>query len=130
MANTNKTKGSDAERWYAKIFREVLGFTHCKTARYGSRLHDDAGIDLINLPMNVQVKAGHQRGMNPGKVITYMQEQIVKSFPPIAPEHKNVNIVIHKRHVGAGKKRTSTDEMVHLTFEDFCTLLKKVDWEK
>ena len=75
---TNKRKGSDAERYYAKIFRDDLGFTHCKTSRLGSKLHDDAGIDLIFLPLNVQIKAGKQVGLNPGKELNYMQGRMEK----------------------------------------------------
>ena len=58
MANTNRTKGHDAERLYVNRFKEI-GYEHCVTSRYGSRLHDDAAIDLINVPINVQIKAGN-----------------------------------------------------------------------
>ena len=83
---TNKRKGSDAERYYAKIFRDDLGFTHCKTSRLGSKLHDDAGIDLIFLPLNVQIKAGKQVGLNPGKELNYMQGRMTELFPQAMPE--------------------------------------------
>ena len=52
IGTNNKRKGSNAERFYAKIFRD-LGFDKCITSRQGSRLHDNAGIDLMFLPYNI-----------------------------------------------------------------------------
>ena len=127
---TNKRKGSDAERFYAKIFREILGFTHCKTARLGSKLHDDAGIDLIFLPFNVQIKAGKQVGLNASKELEYMQNKMKELFPPTSQEHSFPKVLIHKKGVGAGKKRTEFDEIVSMTFEDFIKLIKKIEkWD-
>jgi len=124
---TNKKKGSDAERFYAKIFREDLGFTHCKTARLGSKLHDDAGIDLIFLPFNVQIKAGKQIGLNVSKELTYMQDRMKELFPITSQEHSLPKILIHKKEVGMGRKRTEVDEIVSMTFEDFLKLIRKIE---
>lgn len=123
---TNKRKGSDAERYYAKIF-QGLGFTHCKTARLGSKLHDDAGIDLIFLPFNVQIKAGKQLGMKPDRELKYMQDRMRELFPPSSPEHEYPKIVIHKKEVGSGKRRGEFDDLVTMTFEDFIKLIKKIE---
>lgn len=125
---TNKRKGSDAERIYAKVFRD-LGFPQCITARFGSRVHDDAGIDLINIPFNVQIKAGHQRGMNASKELGKIDELVPKYFPKNAPEHTNINILIHRKHVGRGKKRGPYDDVVHLSFEDFERLINMIQWD-
>ena len=126
---TNKRKGSDAERYYARIFRDKLGFTHCKTARLGSKLHDDAGIDLIFLPFNTQIKAGKQVGLNPSKELNYMQERMTELFPKTSLEHTYPKLVIHKKEVGAGKKRTEFDEIVSMTFSDFLKLVNKIkEW--
>lgn len=115
---TNKRKGSDAERYYAKVFRD-LGFTFCKTSRQASRILDDCGVDLTNLPLNVQVKAGKQRGLNPSEIIIWMQERLAENFPQEDDVHNKPNIIIHKKEVGKGKKRKDTDELVIMTFEDF-----------
>ena len=123
----NKRKGSDAERFYAKIFRDNLGFTHCKTSRSGSKLHDDAGIDLIFLPFNVQIKAGKQTGLNASKELEYMQNRMQILLPPTSQEHYLPKILIHKKEVGPGKKRTEFNEIVSLTFEDFTKLIKKIE---
>lgn len=125
---TNKRKGNDAERYYARIFRE-LGFTHCKTSRMGSKLHDDAGIDLIFLPLNVQIKAGKQVGLNPGRELDYISSRMEELFPSDSPEHTRPKIVIHRKEVGQGKKRSATDELVHMTFTDFVQLISKIkEW--
>lgn len=120
---TNKRKGSDAERYYARIFREDLGFAHCKTARLGSKLHDDAGIDLIFLPFNVQIKAGKQVGLNPSKELNYMQNRMTELFPSTSLEHNYPKILIHKKEVGQGKKRGEFDEIVSMTFKDFLKII-------
>ena len=57
--STNKRKGHNAERYYCNLFKE-LGFEFCTTARLASRLYDNAKIDLVNLPYNLQIKAGVQ----------------------------------------------------------------------
>lgn len=125
---TNKQKGSDAERFYAKIFRE-MGFDKCVTSRYGSRIHDDAAIDLINLPFNLQIKAGKQKALVPSNVLIDMSERIIQKFPLSYPEHNQPNVVLHKKEVVRGKKRTEFDEIVTMTFKDFKKLIEKIKWE-
>ena len=63
MANKNRDKGHRYERWWANIFKD-LGWEKCITARQGSRIMDDSGIDLINIPYNMQLKYGYPRGIN------------------------------------------------------------------
>jgi hypothetical protein len=127
IGRTNKRKGSDAERFYARIFKEELNFKHCKTSRLGSKLHDDAGIDLIFLPFNVQIKAGKQVGLNFGRELKYMQDRMIDLFPSTSLEHSFPKMVIHKKEVGQGKKRTEFDELVCMTFEDFTKLIQKIE---
>ena len=127
IGRTNKRKGSDAERFYARIFKEDLGFTHCKTSRLGSKLHDDAGIDLIFLPFNVQVKAGKQVGLNFSRELKYMQDRMIELFPSTSLEHSYPKVVIHKKEVGAGNKRSEFDELVCMTFKDFSKLIQKIE---
>jgi len=125
---TNKRKGSDAERYYAKVFQD-LGFNKCVTSRYGSRIHDDAAIDLINVPFNVQIKAGKQKGLNPVSVLVDISQRIKEKFPANYPEQNYPNIVIHRKEVGRGKKRNEFDDIVHLSFQDFAKILKMIKWE-
>lgn len=123
---TNKRKGSDAERHYAKVFREI-GFTHCKTSRLGSKLHDDAGIDLIFLPFNVQIKAGKQAGLNASRELEYIQNRMTELFPSTSLEHSYPKVLIHKKEVGQGKKRGEFDDIVSMSFNDFIKLIQKVE---
>ena len=120
---TSKRKGSDAERLYAKRFRE-LGFTHCKTSRLGSKLHDNAGIDLIFLPFNVQIKAGYNRGLNHSKELEYIEEKMKLLFPPSSIEHNLPKILIHRKNKEKGKRsRSPYEEIVSMTWEDFKKIL-------
>ncbi len=122
---TNKRKGSDAERLYAKIFRDDLGFSHCKTSRMGSKLHDDAGIDLIFLPFNVQIKAGYDKGLNASKELIYIEEKMAELFPPTSIEHDLPKILIHRKNKEAGRRaRVPYDDIVSMTFDDFVRILK------
>ena len=123
---TNKRKGSDAERHYAKVFREI-GFTYCKTSRLGSKLHDDAGIDLIFLPFNVQIKAGKQAGLNASRELEYIQNRMTELFPSTSLEHTYPKVLIHKKEVGQGKKRGEFDDIVSMSFNDFIKLIQKVE---
>lgn len=120
---TNKRKGSDAERYYANIFRDE-GYKHCRTSRQASKLHDDCAIDLVFIPVLAQIKAGRQRNMNPSKVLYDIDERVQQNFPETAPERNMPGVLIHYKQVGAGKKRTKYDELVTMTFETFLTFLK------
>jgi hypothetical protein len=122
MAN-NRRKGHNAERHYAQIFRKIFPDREILTSRNASKALDDCKVDLWGLPLNVQVKAGKQKGLNESQVLTHMEEKLSKYFP----ERLNyLSLIIHKKDVGRGKKRTPQDELVTMTFEDFITLLNKV----
>ena len=127
--SANKRKGSNAERHYAKQFREIgtPPFEKCITSRLGSRLHDNAGIDLIFLPFNPQIKAGYDRGLNIPAELRYLEDRIDELFPQDASERHKMNVLIHRRTVGPGKKRTKYDDIVSMTYEDFEKLIKKVE---
>lgn len=127
--NTNRKKGHTAERKYAKAFKE-MGFSHCITARYGSRVHDDAGIDLINLPFNSQIKAGY-KSLNYRKELLYLENRIKELFPSDHEVHKKINILIHKKDREKGRRnRISQDELVTMSFKDFVRIIKMIDkWE-
>ena len=120
----NKRKGSNAERYYANFFREN-GYPHCKTAREGSKLHDNCGIDLIFIPFNIQIKAGKQKALNVTNELKNISSKVKENFPQDSPELTRPNILIHKKEVGQGVKRTEFDEIVSMTFVDFVKLIKK-----
>ena len=124
MANTNRTKGHDAERLYANEFKK-LGYDKCMTSRYGSRVHDDCGIDLINVPINVQIKAGKQRGINYSGVLSNIRERLLELFPVDSKEFEYPSIVIHRKDVGRGKKRGEYDDLVIMSWNDYKKLIDK-----
>lgn len=121
----NKRAGSDAERLYAIKFRE-LGFDFCQTSRYGSKLHDNSKIDLIHIPYNIQIKAGVQKSMNPGKELLLMDTCVKLYFPPFDAVHKYPKLLIHHKRVGYGKKRTPEDALVYMSLKQFMFFQTKV----
>lgn len=119
---TNRKKGHTAELYYKNFFVE-LGFEHCVTSRFGSRQHDNAKIDLMHLPFNLQIKAGKQTGMNPCKELGLMEQKIKEFFPASDPIHQKPEFLIHKKQEGAGKRYST--ELVYMSFKDFETFKSK-----
>lgn len=115
---TNKRKGSTAERYYAKFFRE-LGFTFCETSRFVSKKHDNAKIDLMYIPFNLQIKAGIQKNMNPGKELFMMASSVASMFPLEDEVHKKPCLLIHYKQGTPGAKRTPDMEMVYMSMIQF-----------
>lgn len=95
IGRKNKQKGSNAERFYAQVFRD-LGFSKCVTSRQGSRLYDNAKIDLMFIPFNVQIKAGKQKNMNAGKVLLEMDGMMKALFPEEDQVFKHPKILIYR----------------------------------
>jgi len=115
---TNKRKGSNAERHYVKLFRE-LGYDFCETARFASKKHDNAKIDLVGIPFNIQVKAGIQQGLNAGKELFSMETCIKTMFPEDDQVNDYPCLLFHYKQGIPGKKRVSEDEMVYMSLVQF-----------
>jgi hypothetical protein len=79
IGKTNKMIGSNAEKNISTFFKE-LGFNLCEPSRFVEKKHDNAKIDLVNIPFNVQIKAGKQANMNPGKELLSMQHCVDLMF--------------------------------------------------
>lgn len=109
----NRTKGHNAERLYALKFKEL--FPKCQTSRYASRMMDDAGVDLVGLPMLVQIKAGLQKGMKPHEVIKNIKDNL--------PDESKPKVLIHHKEGAKGKKRDEFSSLVTMTFDDFFHLV-------
>lgn len=127
-----KRKGSNAERQYRLKFIEI-GFEGCVTARYGSRLLDDLGVDLMNLPILVQIKAGYPRLNHYDTIVQYLNTiHVNRKF---IPHDKNKPFVlIHHLDVGKGKKREKEHSMVYMLYDDYnelcrITVQKAIDEE-
>jgi hypothetical protein len=121
---TNKRKGSTAERYYAKFFRE-LGFTFCETSRFVSKKHDNAKIDLMYIPFNLQIKAGIQKNMNPGKELFMMATSIASMFPLEDDVHNRPCILFHYKQGKPGSRRTPDMEMVYMSMIQFLAFQEK-----
>jgi hypothetical protein len=121
---TNKRKGSTAERHYAKFFRE-LGFTFCETSRFVSKKHDNAKIDLMYIPFNLQIKAGIQKNMNPGKELFMMATSIAGMFPLEDDVHNRPCILFHYKQGKPGSRRTPDMEMVYMSMTQFLAFQEK-----
>lgn len=115
---TNRNKGNNAERYYAKLFRD-LGYEHCKTSRQASRLLDDCKVDLFGIPFNVQIKAGYARGLNHSNILYEMKTELNNNFPADDKLHSYPKLVLHHKNVGQGKRRNEFTQLVTMTLEDF-----------
>jgi len=114
IGSKNKRKGSTAERLYAKFFRE-LGFNFCETSRFVSKKHDNAKIDLMYIPFNIQIKAGIQKNMNPGKELFMMATSIESMFPKEDDVHNKPCVLIHYKQGKPGIKRVPEQEMIYMS---------------
>ena len=110
MSNVRR-KGHNIELLYRGMFK-AMGFD-CETSRYASRKHDDCKIDLVGLPFNLQIKAGLQRGLNPAKVLTEMEDAISKKFHSNDKERNYYNFVIWHKQGKQGRERTHKDSLVY-----------------
>lgn len=110
---TNKRKGSDAERFYVKVFKD-LGFDKCITSRLGGRIYDNSGIDLMNIPFNIQIKSGKQKNLNPGKELLNMCSQIELLFPENSEVKKFPKFVIHRKQV---YRKDTEEDIIFQTLE-------------
>lgn len=124
LGKKNKNKGNVAERYYRDEFRDI-GYVKCVTARLGSRLHDSAGLDLVLLPYNVQVKVGEQKSLKPREELIYMGNRMEELFPSSSLEFNYPKLIIHKRYA-EGSRRTEFDEIVTMTFKDFKKMAKTI----
>lgn len=113
IGKRNRTKGADTERYYADLFRG-LGFTHCITARLGGRIHDNAGIDLINIPYNIQIKGGKHKNLSPGKILLNMYSQINSLFPENSEIRSNPLLLFHRPFI---YRKNNNADYVYYTLE-------------
>lgn len=115
----NRNKGHRYERWLAQCMRN-LGFSKCVTARQGSRIADNAGIDLINVPMNIQAKSGYSKGLNYTQIFEDMEKGLDEYFMEEDPIRSYPSVIAHK------KGRKKSEHLVIMKFDDFMELLKQL----
>lgn len=117
----SKRKGNTAEQKYAKTFRDN-GWKDALTMRYVSKLKDDRKLDLHAVPVNMQIKAGSQKGLNIRKALKDIKEAVAK-LPSHFPEHAHHAAVLHDKGPGLGHKRDEFCDIVSMTFKDYFNLL-------
>lgn len=122
----SRTKGHNYERWLAKFFREQFDFNFCKTSREASRILDDCGIDIANIPYNLQAKSGYKgHRPKPDIIFASMTEKLQKNFPKDDPIHNRIKLLFHKLD---GHK--PENHLVTLQFDDFIKILKVYEKHK
>lgn len=127
IGKANKRLGSSTERLYVSIFKKELGYEFCGSSRLKSRALDNAKIDIADIPYNIQVKAGKQNGMNPGKELMLMKTAMQEIFPPDSDVHKKPCILIHHKVMsatermieGLSHKRQEEESLVYMTLKQF-----------
>jgi hypothetical protein len=120
MSNAARNKGHNAERYFAKLFREINPYV--KTSREASRLYDSCKIDLWGIPILVQIKAGYKNGIPYSVILDEIEQELKKNFPMEAIEHSLPRVIIHKKDVqnkGRGLKRKDSETLVIMTWKDF-----------
>lgn len=118
MANKNRDKGHRYERWWRKVWEE-MGFTKVKTARQGSRLMDDCGVDLINIPINMQLKAGYPKGINYSQLFEEIETKLKDNMMDTDPVLSYPIVIAHK------KGRKKSEHFVVIQSDDFIELMKE-----
>lgn len=118
IGRINKNKGSNAERLYASIFRE-LGFLDCQTSRFCSKKLDNSGIDLTDIPFNIQIKAGKQKGLNAGKELLYVETKKNLMFSETNEVHSKPILLIHHNSPGRGIKRLPEHSIIYMSLKQF-----------
>lgn len=95
-------------------------FPLVKTARQVSRATDDCGIDLVNIPFNIQCKNGYEKTNFKYAEMYNQTKQLLKTFfLPDNPIHTYPYLIIHKK----GRKEEETT--VTMTLKAFEELIKK-----
>lgn len=96
MANANRDKGHRFERLVVNNLKEI-GFEFAKTSRAESKTMDDSGIDIVNVPMNIQTKAGYEKN-RPNFLILKQKTttKLKENYPPENPVHNYPYVLIHK----------------------------------
>lgn len=125
IGKRNKQKGNQAERDLAKLFRE-LGFPFACTTRLNSKLLDSCGIDVDNVPVIIQSKAGEYKSLKLRDELKYIKERVLLKIHPESPQgewHHKPKIVVHTMPC-EGNKRTEFDTLATLTLDDLVKLIK------
>ena len=127
----SRRKGNQAEVYYRNIFINDLGFSDCKTSRHASKLLDDAGIDLVGIPYNVQIKRGYNNSMNYLTTMLDLYSKINTNLPR-EMDHikKRVTFMIHERDMKrtqfGGQSKPDYETLVCMSSNDYNRLASEL----
>lgn len=116
--STNSRKGHKVERIYAAFFRK-LGFSQCFTSRWKSRIHDNAKIDLIGIPFNIQIKAGRHKNLSVGKELFLMDSCIKANFEPTHEDYNKPRLLLHRYDCIGVRERVPEMELIFMSKNQF-----------
>ena len=123
MPNTNRTKGHNLERLWAKFWRSI-GFKFTRSTRQESTLLDSCGVDLVNIPFLMQCKSGYaNRYPRYDEEWEYTKFKLLDNFPEGSHFHQQPFLLVHKLdYSGRTKPYRHYVSMDHITFQ---TILKE-----
>lgn len=120
--NTNRNKGHDFERQWAKTFRDI-GYIYCKTTRQASRLLDNSKVDLAFIPYNFQCK-NVKSNINYTDLILDIKRCLLENFPEEDSIHDNPIVIAHKRG------RAPEEHLIIMEASSFIDIIKRLkDYE-
>ena len=117
-----RKKGHDLERTRARFWR-ALDFPYCRTSRAESRLMDDCGIDITNIPFFFQCKAGYENNAPKYEVeFNNIRHNLGENFPA-DHEYHNIPIILEWKRDRSGPKHPEkwTWTMDYITAENIMT---------
>ena len=84
MSNRNRRVGHDLERLTVRDLRDL--FPKAKTSREASRLLDNCKVDIANVPLLIQCKAGYEKArpkfdVLKAEALKLLQENFLKDDP-------------------------------------------------
>lgn len=136
LGKRNKNLGSSIERLYVNFFKGLhpTKYSKAMTTRLGSRLLDNCKVDIMNLPINIQVKAGSQEKMSPGKELFLMRSMLNDAFDESdSILTKSCILIHHKVHpINSGKARTPEMSLVYMSetqFLKYKNTLSKLEYD-
>lgn len=116
MASRNRTAGHNWEREVIQDFKDI-GFTNAVSTRYGSKLLDDSGIDIMNVgTFSVQCK-NEARKIDYPKVLDHIQAV------------DTIKVICHKLTKKSPKGKFVTQgKYVILSYDSFIKILENSEY--
>lgn len=121
LGKRNRRKGQDLERLVVRDLKD-LGYQFSKTARAGSKIMDDCGIDVIDgPPFLIQCKAGYEKNRPKFELLAHKTVGLLKdNYPADKIEHSYPFLLVHKLN---GKHEYNFQ--VTMTWKTFLSELKQ-----